>query len=186
MADVFATLIFPILLVLVIMARVMGVLSKARFIVLDYQRGVKYKRGVFAEVLPPGSYRLNPKKESVEIVDMRPQPFLFEVLNCADALKNPMVLSVTGEMLVNDPRQAVARSKKDVEEGLALIPQSVRHACSRLIVHGASDASEREIREALDESLNRDLKDLGLFVRDVEVNEIWTAPARLSVPAGKA
>lgn len=186
MADLIVALIFPTLLFLLIAGKATGAFSRGHYIVLEYQRGVKYKKGVFAEVVPPGSYRYYPKREKIEIVDMRPQPFLFEVLNCTDALKQPMVVSVTGEMFVNDPKQSVSRAKKDVDEGLARIPQSVRNACSRLIVHGASNTAEHEITDALDAALNRDLAEFGLAARNIEVNEIWTAPARVSIPAGKA
>lgn len=84
---------------------------KKRIVITEYMRGVRSSDGRVDEVLLPGCYSYNPKKEMILAVDMRPQPILVERLFCQDALNRRVVISAATELSVLDPVAASTKLK---------------------------------------------------------------------------
>jgi hypothetical protein len=147
--------------------------DRKRIAITDYLRGVRYKNGVFVDVVGPGSYSFNARNEHIERVDMRPQPFVFESFSCSDALNQPITLSFAGEFEVADPRLAVSTMKKDSDEAFARLKQVIRTTASRLAVQDGSEATEKHLTETFLEEMNADLARSGLRIRNLELTEIW-------------
>jgi SPFH domain / Band 7 family len=155
-----------------------GGADKQRILVLEYQRGVKLTEGKITAVLEPGQWRINKKKDRVDIVDMRPQPFIFEALACEDKMGTRVLLSLAGEFAVGDARLALMSSRDDANAGPARISKVTRETVSKLGLRDTTDATLALLHTTLLDALNRDLGTIGLETRNIEITELWTAAIR--------
>jgi len=154
-----------------------GGANTRRIIVLEYQRGIKFSDGKFTAVLEPGQYRIN-NKGRVDLIDMRPQPFLLEALSCEDKLGGRVVLSLAGEFAVSNPRLSLMSSRDNANEGPVLISKATRDSVSSLGVRDTTDATLGLLRTTLIERLNQELRTVGLEPKNIEITELWTASTR--------
>lgn len=155
-----------------------GGANMKRILVLEYQRGIKFTRGKFTSVLEPGQHRINEKRHRVDLVDMRPQPFLFEAVASADKTGGRVVLSVAGEFAVSDPRLSFMSSRDDSGEGTARISKVIRETVSNLVVRDTTDATLVLLHTTMLDTLNQDLGKVGLAMRKIDITEMWTAAPR--------
>jgi SPFH domain / Band 7 family len=160
--------------------------SYRRVIVLDYQQGVKFKNGIISEVLAAGIYKIHAKRDRIEIVDMRPQPFLFEAVSCLDALKHAVVISVTAEVVVEDAKKAFANTREQSDDIVARIPQVIREVTARTIVQESSEAEFAQRRQSLIEELQKTFSPMGFAVTNLELTELWAEPTGGKLAAGIA
>ena len=149
-----------------------------RILVLEYQRGIKFTGGKITAVLEPGRYRINEKRDRVDLVDMRPQPFIFEALTCEDKIGGRVVLSIAGEFTVSDPRLSLMSSRHDGDEGSARISKVTRETVSTLAVRDTTDAMLALLHTTLLDTLNQELKTIGLETSKLAITELWTGAAR--------
>jgi hypothetical protein len=182
MDDILGSLGFLAIVGVIIASRMRS--SYRRLIVLDYQRGVKFKSGAFTEVLGPGSYSVHGKRDRVEIVDMRPQPFLYESLSCVDALKQPLAISLTGEVVVEDARKVFANTREQSNDVVARIPQTVREITSRTILQHPSEMAIAQLKQALVDELQKTYSSLGFKIANLELTELWVEPAGAKLAVG--
>src|SRR5579872_4794872 len=101
-----------------------------RIFVPDYQRGVRFIRGSFANVLGPGSYQPFMSKEQITVVDMRPQPIFLERVTYRDALQNESFMSIGAELQVSDPHLAATLLKDQINGSLPIVRDALRSVAS--------------------------------------------------------
>lgn len=155
-----------------------------RVYITDYARGLRFKKGAFRNVLGPGSYRPVTRKVHVEIVDLRPVPFILNGIGYRDALQNESFVSIGGEMLVGDPYLAATSAKNRVSDSLPIIRDAVRSAASRAIVD-ANDEYRARMAEGLTSAVNDRLRGVGMRVTNIEITEIFSRQSkREHIPAG--
>jgi len=145
--------------------------------VTDYQRGVRFVNGVFRDLLGPGSYRSNRNREQVTIVDMRPQPVVFDRIFYDDAFQASSVVSFAAEVSVGDPYRAITHLKNPINDSLAVIRDRLQDVVSQSIVStepGTRDKSASQITA----SLNSELEKFGMRVANIEITELWSASVR--------
>ena len=140
--------------------------------ITDFQIGVKFGDSGACEVLPAGAYRSNDGGSSIMIVDMRPYPFLFERMPFKNVLLADSLISVGGELAVQDPQLAVTKLKKIFEDSLPIIREGVLVTCSRMIADSTS-AGRTSLAEAISADLNGTLGSSGIRVQNIEITELW-------------
>lgn len=150
--------------------------STTRLLMLpDFRRGVRFVKGTFADVLEPGSYRINTAKETVTVVDMRPQPMLFERVLYRDALNNPSVISIGADLLVKDPHRAVTTLKDYARDSMPIVQDALQETAAKLVADSSAEGRE-SVAAAITGAVNEALGKNGLCVTRVEVTELYSQP----------
>ena len=154
-----------------------------RFFITDYQRGVRYKNGIFAGVLDLGYYNCYTPSEQLVIVDMRPQPFVIERLIYQDAVQAPSVISIGAELKVSDPYRSCTALKDQVADSVAIVRDVLLATVSKGITDAAVEGRKRTADEVTD-AANAELSKRGMCVSSMEITEVWSRVARPTQKAG--
>jgi regulator of protease activity HflC (stomatin/prohibitin superfamily) len=153
-----------------------------RVVVLDHERGLLYRRGMFRKVLGPGVYRIYAPSASVTRVDMRPFLVLLPDRVAQSADRVPVRAGVTATCRIEDPRRAVTEA---ADPGAAL--RLALELALREIIEGteADGILERRsgIGAMLAKSATPKAERLGLKLLSADVNRILVGSAALP-PAG--
>lgn len=152
--------------------------AKKRILITDYRCGIRFVSGEFAAVLPPGSYRFNPVREQITIVDMRPQPMLLERQTFQDAVGSQSVISISTELVVLDPQIAATKLRDQVKDSFVIVRDTLRAAVARQVVSGMGD-SRKSMEESLTKAVNVELAKVGMRVPAIEITELWAAAPAL-------
>jgi hypothetical protein len=144
-----------------------------RTYVTDYMRGLRFVRGKFVDVLGPGGYKPFTRRVKVEVVDMRPVPFLLESISYRDALQNDSVVSISAEMLVDDPYLAVTSLEHRISDSIPIVRETLRATLSRTITDRTPDFRGR-VAADIQTAANGELRSVGMKVANVEVTEIFS------------
>lgn len=145
--------------------------KKKRVIVLDYQRGVFFKDGMFESILDPGSYLINSLEESIVLVDMRPAPMAIERLPVHALGGTSALISISGHLKVIDPRAAVSQSRSYLQDAYIAVRESARKACATFA--GADLlAMGNDVIAQVNLVANPELTQLGVAFVSGEVTEV--------------
>ncbi len=153
-----------------------------RIYLTDYMRGVRFVKGSFVNVLGPGSYKPFTRRASIEIVDMRPVPFVMESVSYRDALQSESVVSIGAEMAVDDPYLAATSLKNRIGDSLPIVRNTLRATVSRTITDRSPEFRVQTARD-IQEAVNEELRRYGMKISRVEITEIFShgaAPQRIS------
>jgi len=161
--------LWPLILILIVAVSVLaGRLRKARRLYIpDYQRGVRFVNGSFANVLGPGKYTLVSPKAQIEVVDLRPQPIFIERIPYRDVWQNDCRISIAAELLVDDARLAATKLKDQTGDSLAII----RNEAQSELSSGSSEGAP--VPGDISQAINKQLGPVGMKVSNVEVVEFW-------------
>jgi hypothetical protein len=154
-----------------------------RIYIPDYQRAVRFVDGSFVDVLGPGSYQPDGKREQITVVDMRPQPIVLERVFYQDATQAPSVISIGAELVIADPCQAITKLKNLANDSIAIIRDELRITVSKRIADVAAEARGK-MGTDIAESLNTQLIKFGVQVKNVEVTELWSRPVNPAMIMG--
>ena len=143
--------------------------------ITDYTRGVRFVKGAFSGVLGPGAYQFWSRSVQVEVVDIRPVPFL-DRITYRDALQNDSVMSIGAELLVDDPYLAATSLKNRVNDTLPMVRETLGVVARRQIADTSGDSRVRMAVDIL-AAVNADLKRVGMKVQNLEITEIATRTA---------
>lgn len=154
-----------------------------RIFITDYQRGVRFVQGSFHDLLGPGSFASNPKREQVTIVDMRPQPILLERLQFQDAVLAGAVISIGAELIVADPVLAVTNLKNPLADSMTIVRDALRTVLSKTVAEPRNSARQKAVND-IELAVNADLAKVGMRVANVEITELWSRPAKSSLGVG--
>jgi hypothetical protein len=152
-----------------------------RIYLTDYMQGLRFVKGLFAGLLGPGGHQPLTRGEHIEVVDMRPVPFVLESIWYRDALQSDSVVSVGAEMLVDDPYLAATSLKDRLGDTLPIVRDTLRSTISRTIVDRSPEARAK-LGEDIQTGVNGELRQLGMKISNVEVTEIFsrgTAPRHI-------
>jgi hypothetical protein len=143
--------------------------------ITDYTRGVRFAKGAFSGVLGPGAYQFSSRNIHVDIVDMRPVPFL-DRITYRDALQNDSVMSIGAELLVDDPYVAATSLKNRVNDSLPMVREMLGTVARRQIADTSGDSRVRMAAD-MTAAVNSDLKRVGMKVQNLEITELATRAA---------
>lgn len=146
-----------------------------RIFIPDYERGLRFVKGSFVNVLGPGSYHPFSLKEQIEVVDMRPQPIFLERISYRDAWQAESWMSVGAELVVSDAYLASTTMKDRVNDSLVVIRDTVRSIVSRVIGERSSEFLTKTATD-ITAAVNAELARLGMRVSNVEIVEFWSRP----------
>ena len=138
----------------------------------DYMRGVRFVKGTFVNVLGPGGYKPLTRRVHIEVVDMRPVPFLLESISYRDALESESVISIGAEMLVDDPYLAATSLKNRISDSLPIVRETLRTIVSRTIAD-RSPAFRAKVAADIQEAVNEKLRRTGMKVLNLEITELF-------------
>jgi hypothetical protein len=146
-----------------------------RTFIPDYERGLRFVKGSFVNVLGPGSYHPFSLKEQIEVVDMRPQPIFLERISYRDAWQAESWMSIGGELLVSDAHLAATTLKDRVNDSLVVIRETVRSVVSRVIGERSPEFLTKTATD-ITTGVNAELARLGMRVSNIEIVEFWSRP----------
>ncbi|PYV77615.1 MAG: hypothetical protein DMG96_10590 [Acidobacteria bacterium] len=112
----------------------------------DYQKGVRFSKGAFRDVLGAGCCVIDTVKEQIVIMDLRPRPVLLERLPYQDALQNPSLIRVAGELLIQDAYLAATKLKDPVNDTFP----TVREALLAVVTQRITDVTVEGRHKVLD------------------------------------
>lgn len=170
-------------LVVLVFAFLLYMRKIKRVYITDYLSGVRFVKGSFRDVLGPGGYQAFTRRVHVEIVDMRPVPFLLERIFYRDALQGESVVSMGAEMLVCDPHLASTLLKDRVADSIPIVRDALRAVLSR----GITDESMEfrvKAAEDIESAGNAELNRYGMKISHVEVTELSSRSRLGGVSAG--
>ena len=126
-----ANLSFVIWFCVIVFVVVRRIRKPKRVFITDYQRGIRYVRGSFANLLGPGSYLASGSKEHIDTVDMRPQPIILERTFYRDSWQNDAFVTIGAELQVSDARLPATMLKDQVNDSLPLVRDALRSVVTR-------------------------------------------------------
>jgi|SRR5579863_9554189 len=149
--------------------------------VMDFQTGLRFRKGESYTSLPPGSYRTGPGLGPISVVDLRPHQFIVERVNFRDAVLANAIISVGGEIVVSDPQAAMNTFKNLVEDSVAIVREGLGLAASHAIVDPSQEGKEK-LAAMITSEINRELQTRGVMIRNLEITELWARPLQNFVP----
>lgn len=149
-----------------------------RIYLTDYVRGLRFVKGRFVDVLGPGAYKPLTRRVQIEVVDMRPVPFVLESMPFRDALQSESVISIGAELLVDDPYLAATSLKSRVSDSIPIVRQTVRSVASRTIADRTPEFCGKVV-ENIQKSVNEELRRYGMKICNIEITEIFSRGAPL-------
>lgn len=147
-----------------------------RIYLTDYMRGLRFVKGAFVDVLGPGAYKPLTRRVKIEVVDMRPVPFVLESIGFRDALQSDSVISIGAELLVGDPYLAATSLKNRVSDSIPIIRHTLRSIMSRTIAD-RTPQFRAKVAEDIQKAVNEELRRSGMKIANVEVTEILSRNA---------
>lgn len=144
-----------------------------RIYLTDYMRGLRFVKGRFMDVLGPGAYKPLTRRVQVEIVDMRPVPFVLESIAFRDALQSESVISVGAELLVDDPYLAATSLKNRVSDSIPIVRQALRGLVSRTIADRTPEFRTK-VSADIEAVVNEELRRMGMKISNLEITEIFS------------
>jgi len=148
----------------------------------EYMCGVRFVKGRFANVLGPGAHKPLTRRVHIEVVDLRPVPFLLENISYRDASQSDSVISIGAEMLVDDAYLAATSLKNRVSDSLPIVRETLHTAVSRTI--GDRSAEFRvQVAKDIERAVNDELRPLGMRISNVEITELFShgaSPQRIA------
>ena len=139
----------------------------------DYMRGLRFVKGSFAGVLGPGSYQPVTRRVQIEVVDMRPVPFILESVSYRDALQSESLVSIGAELLVEDPYLAATSLRNRVNDSLPIVRDALRTVVSRSIADPSLEFRARAVRE-IEGAVNAELGRTGMKISNLEITELFS------------
>jgi len=176
----FSIFILEVILVFLAIRRVGRI---PRTFILDYQRGVRFQNGAFTNLLGPGRYLTSSKSVQIQIVDMRPRPFVMECVSYRDALRNDSFISIGAQLLVCDPYQAATKLKDQYTDSMPAVRDALRSVASRAISDASAEARDRVARDVT-AAVNDELGRSGMKIANLEVTEMWSRPVVGRITSG--
>jgi hypothetical protein len=115
---------------------------------LEYQRGVLYRKGLPVRNVNPGRVRVWVGIEKVIVVDTRPVPVSFENRAVSLADGSTAIYGFSGNAEVRDARQAL-----DASQNYSQIPAYVLLCCTRLVLNGYAKNQVQIGQRAIEEEV---------------------------------
>jgi regulator of protease activity HflC (stomatin/prohibitin superfamily) len=165
--------IWTIIAVVVLALIVLKILSPHRTVVLEYQRGLKYRKGRFVGLLTAGRYWVFPPTTTITILDVRPVFITIPGQEVITADGVTVKVSLAAEYEVADPPTAMNKNANFNAAFYLVLQMAVRQIVGRekvdAIIENRTSISER-IRELTQEKtaalglglLSADIKDVML------------------------
>lgn len=168
-AQFLGLVLFGFVVATLLFLRVRG-RSRKRILLTDYRAGVHFVGGSLKELLGPGSYTFDSRKEQITVVDLRPQPILIERLAFQNALRQEGVISIGTELVVRDPRLSSTMLREEVKDAYMITRDAIRNAMSKQIATSPEDSSS--LQRELTQAANADLARVGFAVTEIEITEL--------------
>lgn len=144
-----------------------------RIYLTDYMCGLRFDKGSYDGVLGPGGHQPLTRSEHIEVVDMRPMPFLMESIWYRDALGSDSVVSMGAEMLVDDPYLAATSLKDRFGDTLPIVRSILRDTVARAIMERSSDARTK-LANDIQANVNAQLHRVGMKIANIEITEMFS------------
>lgn len=170
-----------ICLIFILVLLIRRLRSRKYVFITDYQRGVRFRNGAFNDLMPPGGYYSYGNKEQITIIDLRPQPILIEQIFFQDVMQARSVISIGGELSVEDPLLAVTKLKNPVSDSINTVRDTLRLTISKgIMTPKLMDVANTA--EEIKTAVNSELSKVGMVLSNLEITEMWTQ----SFPTNKA
>lgn len=147
-----------------------------RIYLTNYMRGLRFVKGSFVDVLGPGAYKPLTRRVQIEVVDMRPVPFVLESVGFRDALQSDSVISIGAELLVDDPYLAATSLKNRVADSIPVVRHTLRSLVSRTIADRTPEFRAK-VAEDIQKAVSDELRCSGMKIANVEITEILSRSA---------
>lgn len=142
--------------------------------VLEFERGVLYRHGLFSQVLKPGNYRFWRRGYTFRKVDMRPQIRQVAGQEVLTADHAPLRLTLSANLRTVDPRRFVESSIDSASDAYVVLQLAARDVMQSLTAEEAL-TQRAQIGQRLMETLGQKLAAYGQEVEWFEIRDLAMA-----------
>ncbi|CEG27108.1 slipin family protein [Bacillus sp. B-jedd] len=165
--------IMPIVILVLLALSAYIILSKmvTTLMVYEYERGVKFRKGKFSEVVGPGKYTYLNSVTRIDVFDLRPS--IIQV-NGQEVLTGDHVsvkISLTAQYQIIDPKELISRYENYSEHLYTTIQLKLREVISSMELDQVL-ANRQEINERVKDLVVDETTLAGLVVHSVELKDI--------------
>ncbi|EZP77542.1 hypothetical protein H839_07904 [Parageobacillus genomosp. 1] len=143
--------------------------------IYEYERGVKYYKGVFKEILNPGQYWTIGLTTSVEVVDIRPTVLTIPSQEVLTQDNIPIKISLVSEYEIIDPYIAVTKVNNYHESLYSILQLTIRQIVGSMKLDELLE-KRNTIGENLLELSHSKVGELGLHLRSVNIKDLMLPP----------
>lgn len=163
--------IWTILLIVVAIGAIYARSATTRTTILEYERGLKYKKGRFDGVLEPGRYWISRYSTIIRKVDVRPSVTVIpgQEIITADGVSLKISLAVTFE--ISDPEAAINSIDNYPMALYSLLQVALRRVVGESNVDDVLEARD-QISDKLMELSSQDVQAFGLKLISCNVRDI--------------
>jgi SPFH domain/Band 7 family protein len=151
-------------------------------VIVDFQRGVRFRKGVFRDEIGAGAYTIDSQKEQILIMDLRPRLILIERQGYQDALQSPTVVSMAGELLVSNAHLAATKLKDPVNDAMPLVRDALIN-CGKQNITDDSTTGRQRLSDLVTAATNQELAKVGMRIANVEITELWCRQVHTAIGA---
>lgn len=169
--------IFALIGLIAILVFIASLLRKAfvKTTIYEYERGLKYYKGTFQEVLPPGQYWSNSLTTSIEVIDIRPAVLTVASQEVTTQDNIPVKISLVANYEVVDPYAAMTKIHSYYESLYLTLQLSLRQLVGSLKLDELLE-QRTAIGDQLLELSRSKVAELGLQLHSVAVKDLVLPP----------
>jgi regulator of protease activity HflC (stomatin/prohibitin superfamily) len=143
--------------------------------IYDYQRGLKYHKGKFQEVLNPGQYWTFRPTTSILLVDIRPTVLTIHSQEVLTQDNIPIKISLVAVYEIVDPYLATAKVNNYYENLYSILQLTIRRIVGSMKLDELLE-KRNTIGESLFEFSRSTVGDLGLHLRSADIKDLMLPP----------
>jgi regulator of protease activity HflC (stomatin/prohibitin superfamily) len=139
--------------------------------IYEYQRGLKYHKGRFKEVVNPGQYWIFRLTTSIQLVDIRPTVLTIPSQEVLTQDNIPIKISLVAVYEIVDPYLAIAKANNYYENLYSILQLTIRRIVGSMKLDELLE-KRNTVGESLLELSRSKVGELGLSLRSVDMKDL--------------
>ncbi len=157
--------------VIVIWIGILYLISKYSTIIFEYERGLKYRKGKFYEILGPGRYWIFFRSTTIKKIDVRPRFISVPGQEVLSADSVTIKVSVTAKYEITDPVTAVHKIENYQEAFYAIVQLALRDIIGSLKIDEILE-QRGALNQKLLELTEKKVAELGIKIYLIGIKDI--------------
>ncbi len=150
---------------------ILYLISRFSIIIFEYERGLKYRKGKFSEILGPGRYWILSRSITINKIDVRPKVISVPGQEVLSADSVTLKVSVTAKYEVTDPNLAVNKIENYIEAFYAIVQLALRDIIGSLKIDEILE-QRPALNQKLMELTSKNAEELGMRIHLIGVKDI--------------
>jgi regulator of protease activity HflC (stomatin/prohibitin superfamily) len=150
---------------------ILYLISKYSTIIFEFERGLKYRKGKFVEILGPGRYWIFSRSTTISKIDVRPKVISVPGQEVLSADSVTLKVSVTAKYEVTDPNLAVNKIENYIEAFYSIVQLALRDIIGSLKIDEILE-QRSTLNQKLMELTSKSTEELGMKIHLIGVKDI--------------